>query len=82
MQDVQLFHKNNREYLSDKRHFKLINCGNYSPEDIFIVKIKRLSEEGDGIYMIYNVLLLKDNYYEKVDIYKHYMRHLSSLRAT
>ena len=81
MQNVQLFNKNNREYLSDNQHFKLINYGKYSPEDIFIIEIKRISEEDDGIYMIYNVLIFKDDYYEKVDIYKHYMKRLSALRT-
>lgn len=81
MQNVQLFHKNNRTYLSDNRHFKLINCENYSTDDVFILKIKRISEEDDGIYMLFKVLLFKDDHYEKVDIYKHYMKGLSSLRS-
>ena len=81
MPNVQLFNKNNREYLSDNQHFKLINYGNYSAEDIFIIEIERISEEDDGIYMIYDVLLFKGDYYEKVDIYKHYMKKLSALRS-
>ena len=81
MQHDQLFNKDNREYLSDNKHFKLIDYGKYSAEDIFIIKIKNISEEQDGIYMIYDVLLFKDDSYEKVDIYKHYMKQLSALRS-
>jgi hypothetical protein len=78
---TDLFRKDNRKYINGTDLFKLKDSNTYDPDDIFCIEMKKIIEETDGIYMLFNVYKFDDDgECYKVDVYKHYMKNLSRIK--